>query len=182
MIIQQIDKFLRERNKDIRNTKVFHVSSIHKKPKELYYEYLNINKPGYDTRIMRVFDNGKDVHKRIQGYLRGIITNVEKKVQNKEYGIEGHIDGICKGKIIEIKSINKKQFYNLTEPLLDHLIQINMYMFCTKIKRGIILYECKDNQELEEFQVKKNEKIIEEILKKIKYVQEHIKMKQAPIM
>jgi len=182
MIIQQIDKHLRRRKKDIRKTHIFHVSSIHKRSKELYYEYLNIKKCEYGTRIMRIFDNGKDVHKRIQGYLGKNITDIEKKVQNKEYGIEGHIDGICKGKIIEIKSINKKQFYDLTEPLIDHLIQINMYMFCTKIKEGIILYECKDNQELKEFQVKKDKKIIREMLRKIKYVQGCIKRKQTPIM
>jgi hypothetical protein len=78
------------------------------------------------------------------------------------------IDGL-KG-ILEIKSMNSNQFYSCFDPKPEHLIQINVYMFCTGIPRGVLLYECKDDQELREFYVKQDHSILSPILEKILYV------------
>jgi hypothetical protein len=53
-------------------------------------------------------------------------------------------------------------------------------MFCLGIPRGCLLYECKDNQELKEFFIKQNEKILDPILEKIKYVQRCIEDGKEP--
>ena len=129
---------------------------------------------------MRVFDTGHDTHERLQRYLEqsGVLLQAEVPIENADYEIKGHTDGIIeingiKG-ILEIKSINSSGFYSLYSPKEDHLIQINVYMFCTGIERAVLLYECKDNQELKEFYVKLDADILNPILNKIRTVQQMI--------
>jgi hypothetical protein len=52
-------------------------------------------------------------------------------------------------------------------------------MFCSGIPRGVLLYECKDNQELKEFYVKQDPDILNPVLEKIRRVQRRICEKQA---
>jgi len=188
MLIKMIDDYLHNRPKDERAIHCFHPSSLHKSAKELYHHYLNgDNNQKFESRILRIFDNGHAVHDRVQGYLSdiGILIQTEVPVENKEYEIKGHTDGIIemngiKG-ILEIKSMNTRQYYSSHEPKPEHLIQVNVYMFCIGIPRACLLYECKDNQELKEFFVKQEQDILNPILEKIKYVQECIKDNREPI-
>ena len=80
-------------------------------------------------------------------------------MENEEYEIRGHTDGI-----IEINGRGRlgdqvhecSQHSSAYEPKPDHLIQLNVYMFCAEIPRACLLYECKDNQKLKEFFVKQD--------------------------
>ena len=155
MIKQTIDNYLQNRPRDDRPIRCFHPSSLHKAAKELYHHYLHGDSSGeFESRVLRIFDNGHAVHERLQGYLKesGTLKQVETPIENIEYEIQGHADGIIEvgGKegVLEIKSINSNQFYALHEPKPEHLIQLNVYMFALDIPRGCLLYECKDNQEL----------------------------------
>ena len=122
----------------------------------------------------------------MQGYLKeiGILVQSEVPVENREYEIMGHTDGIIKVNgfegVLEIKSMNSKQFYSCFEPKPDHLIQINVYMFCLGVPRGCLLYECKDDQELKEFYVKQDPSILNPILEKIQLVQQRLKEGKEP--
>ena len=187
MIISAIDQYLKNRPKDKRAIRCFHPSSLHKSPKELYHHYLyGDNNQQFEPRVLRIFDNGHAVHDRLQGYISeiGILKKSEVPIRNDEYEIKGHTDGIIKiGEvegILEIKSMNVNTFYSLYSPKEDHLIQVNVYMFCTGISRGCLLYECKDNQELKEFFVKQEANILDPILEKIKYVQICIRQGKEP--
>ncbi len=137
---------------------------------------------------MRVFDNGHDVHERLQKYLEktGVLLQAEVPIENTDYQIKGHTDGIINIKgikgILEIKSINSSGFYSLYAPKEDHLIQVNIYMFCTGIERAVLLYECKDNQELKEFYVKQDMDILQPILAKIRDVQQMIQTKESGVI
>jgi hypothetical protein len=187
MLIKAIDKYLQAKPRDEREKNCFHPSSLHKSTKELYWHYLEgDNNQQFDSRILRIFDNGHYVHHRLQGYLSdiGILIQTEVPVENKEYEIKGHTDGIIqingvKG-ILEIKSMNANQFYSHYEPKSEHLIQVNVYMFCTGIPRACLLYECKDNQELKEFYIGQDEKILNPVLKKIRVVQGCIRENKEP--
>ena len=178
MLIKTINEYLSKRPKTDRPKFCFHPSSLHKSPRELYYLYLDGDSDQeFEPRILRVFDNGHTVHGRLQEYLHraGLLIQGEVPVENEEYEIRGHMDGIIeingvKG-VLEIKSMNSNQFCSCFEPRPDHLIQINVYMFCTGIPRGALLYECKDNQELREFYVKQDHSILNPILEKIRFVQ-----------
>lgn len=187
MLVKLIDEYLQHRPKDERLIQCFHPSSLHKSPRELYYHYLEgDNNQEFDSRILRIFDNGHSVHARIQGYLKdiGLLKQTEVPVENSEYEIRGHTDGILEidsvEGILEIKSMNTNQFYSAFEPKPEHLIQINIYMFCLNIPRGCFLYECKDSQELKEFYLKQDPSILEPILKKIRHVQGCLKEGNEP--
>jgi hypothetical protein len=182
MVINVIDSYLRKRPKDYRAKNCFHPSSLHKSARELYHHYLHgDNQVDFEPRIMRIFDNGHGVHSRLQHYLceAGLLQQTEVPIANKEYEIQGHTDGIINihgvTGILEIKSMNSNQFYSLYEPKFEHLIQVNIYMFCTVISRACLLYECKDNQNLKEFYIKQDPLILEPVLSKIKYVQSCIR-------
>ena len=61
MLFQLIDDYLQRRPKDERPKHCFHPSSLHKSPRELYCHYLEgDNNQEFDSRIYRIFDNGKD--------------------------------------------------------------------------------------------------------------------------
>jgi len=186
MIIKKIDEYLQARSREERAIRCFHPSSLHKSPKELYWHYLQGDASKFDSRTLRIFDNGHSVHERLQRYLKeaGILLEDEVPVANEEYEIRGHTDGIIEFNgttgILEIKSMNANTFYSAYEPKTDHLIQLNVYMFCLKIPRGSLLYECKDNQELKEFYIKQDSRILNPILQKIKYVQRSLQEGEEP--
>ena len=187
MIINTIDEYLKSRPKDKRARNCFHPSSLHKSAKELYHHYLEgDNNQDFPPRILRIFENGDAVHDRLQTYLEkaGVLLQAEVPIENEEYEIIGHTDGILeisgvKG-ILEIKSMNANTFYSTYEPKPEHIIQINIYMFATGIKRGCLLYECKDDQALKEFYVMQDKSILDPILDKIRYVQECLKQGKEP--
>jgi hypothetical protein len=187
MIIETIDSYLKTRPKDKRTKNCFHPSSLHKSAKKLYHLYLEgDNNQEFEPRIKRIFDNGHGVHERLQTYLEnpGILLQAEVQVESKEYEITGHTDGILeingvKG-ILEIKSMNANTFYSTYDPKPEHLIQVNIYMFCTGIERACLLYECKDDQALKEFYVKQDEAILDPTLDKIRYVQKCLRKGKVP--
>nr|BDD45667.1 hypothetical protein 15 [Desulfobacterales bacterium] len=187
MLIAAIDEYLQGRPRDDRATRCFHPSSLHKSEKELYRHYLQGDgNRKFDSRVLRIFDNGHAVHTRLQGYLGqvGLLTQAEVPVKNTEYEILGHTDGIIEADgvrgILEIKSINSMQFHGLHEPKLEHLIQSNIYMFCSNIPRACILYECKDNQALKEFYVQQDHQVLDPILTKIRHVQQCLRSGREP--
>lgn len=182
MIIEAIDKYLQERPKKYRPIRCFHPSSLHKAESYLFKHYLEGDGgKEFDSRIIRIFDNGHATHDRLQGYLKeiGILLEAEVPLVDEDYEIQGHCDGIVeingmKG-VLEIKSINLNGFYALHEPKAEHILQLNIYMHCLNIPRGVLLYENKNNQELKEFFVKQDTGIVNEVLNKIRNVQNRIR-------
>lgn len=187
MLIQAIDNLLQTRPKPERPKRCFHPSSLHKSPRELYYHYLEGDAhQEFESRILRIFDNGHAVHSRLQGYLQeiGVLRATEVPVEHEKYEIRGHADGIIEicgvDGVLEIKSMNSNQFYGSYEPKVEHLVQANVYMFCLGIPRCCLLYECKDTQELKEFYIKQDQSILGKILAKISYVQKCIRTGEEP--
>jgi hypothetical protein len=82
--------------------------------------------------------------------------------------------------LLEIKSMNARNFYSAYEPKPDHLIQVNVYMFCSGVPRACLLYECKDDQNLKEFFVKQDPAVLNPVLEKIRYVQECLRKGVEP--
>lgn len=188
MLIEAIDQYLATRPKDRRRLKCFHPSTLHKNAEYLYHAYLNgDNNQDFEPRLLRIFDNGHGVHDRLQKYLKdiGMLIGAEVPVENEEYEICGSADGILqlgsREGVLEIKSINSNGFYSTHEPKPEHLIQVNVYMFCLDIPRGCILYENKDNQELKEFYVMLDNGILDPVLQKIQLVQSWIREGTKPV-
>jgi hypothetical protein len=188
VIIQTINEYLAKRPKDDLGTRCFHPSTLHKPAEYLFKAYLEgDNGRDFEPRLLRVFDNGHSMHRRIQRYLReaGVLLETEVLIENREFEIRGHADGIVeiggvKG-ILEIKSINSQGFYGLFEPKAEHLLKVNVYMFCTGLPRGVLLYENKNDQELKEFFVKQDQAVLDPVLAKIRTVQEWIKQGKVEV-
>ena len=85
-----------------------------------------------DARVLRIFDNGDDVHVRLGGYLKmapEIDFREEIDVPRDELEVHGRCDGICtvdaRATVVEFKSINKKV---MTEPKEEHVGQLMWYL------------------------------------------------------
>src|SRR5690606_34838296 len=91
----------------------------------------------------------------------GYLTAVEVPVRLDEYNVRGTMDGTCSdGLGAEFKSINSFHYRTVRQfgPLEEHLLQVDAYMMASDIKAFRILYENKDNQDLKEVTVERNEK------------------------
>lgn len=112
-----------------------------------YYQRQGIQRDVVEPRLRRIFDNGTEVHNRLQRYFHkmGLLLMDEVPLINDEYEIQGHTDGIitltgnpsvCE--ILEIKSINTHQFSKLKEPKLEHRAQAQVYIFCSEHHRKLL--------------------------------------------
>lgn len=91
---------------------------------------------------------------------------------NGETLYEGPRDAVI---IIELKSIGDNGFNRLTrEPKLEHVKQLQLYLHLTGLKRGVLLYENKNTQELKEFKVDYDPVIAEEVIHKVKTIHAHM--------
>ena len=106
-----------------------------------------------DPRTRRIFDNGHHLHLRIQDYLTdmGLLLVPEIPVHDIEHKIQGHTDGILKlnGEyaVLEIKSINSKQFTELKDAKDEHKRQGLVYLYCLEKHRRYLKDKYSTNTE-----------------------------------
>jgi hypothetical protein len=98
-----------------------------------------------DPRTRRIFDNGTKTHERLQEYLlkMGLLLMDEIPVLSEEYDIQGHTDGLLKLSIrekavLEIKSINSRQFGELKDCKEEHRKQGLSYVYCIEEHRKFL--------------------------------------------
>lgn len=251
-LVKQLDQFLLKNNKhsddqdrkNVTNSPSSALGCI----RANYYQRQGIEKDPIEPRVRRIFDNGHEVHKRLQKYLMdmGVLLMDEVPLHNAEYEIQGHTDGIMTLKknpkiveILEIKSINAHQFSALKEPKPEHRAQAQVYIFCAEehrkylkakypthsdfkkstlirkkkyrklylhlkdgakytkeekikhkvsqhmqmdeilynvvkpIEKAVVLYECKNTQELKEFAIEVDQDVMNEVLEKYAEANKH---------
>lgn len=95
-----------------------------------------------DARTRRIFDNGTGVHERLQNYMKnmGLLLQDEVPIINYTYNIQGHTDGILKLSpvelgVLEIKSINSRNFSELKSEKPEHKKQGLVYLYCLEQRR-----------------------------------------------
>jgi CRISPR/Cas system-associated exonuclease Cas4 (RecB family) len=78
--------------------------------------------------------------------------------------------------IVELKSINNKNYEKLpkTLPKMEHRMQLQLYMYLTGIRQGVVYYENKDTQEQKYFYVEYNPNMVEEIITDIRTIIRHL--------
>ena len=117
---------------------------------------------------MRIFEHGTHTHFRIMGVLYSLclVTASEISIPENEM-IHGRADAIVsiKGEpyIVEIKSVNSAKFRK-EEADSDHIKQLQLYLYFFKVKKGILLYENKDTQELNEYIIDYDEKLVKDVI------------------
>jgi len=170
MIKEKIDEFYLSKQKS-RDKTHFYITDAGKCPRAVYFQFKNAPKKQMDARILRVFDHGDYTHLRIISTLfsLGLVKATEIEIPNNEI-IHGRADAILniekEPHVAEIKSINSVSFNRLECPEQDHYKQIQLYLHFFNIKKGILIYENKNSQELKEFIVNYDEKLAKELLEK----------------
>lgn len=127
----------------------------------------------------------KDEELRISGRSDAIVWNWLKKepVENDAIVELKTLDGnvVYNGPqsdvlIVELKSINNKGWEKLpkTLPKMEHRMQLQLYMYLTGIRQGVVYYENKDTQEQKYFVVEYNPDMVAKIVADIKEIISHL--------
>ncbi|UNY39856.1 CRISPR-associated exonuclease, Cas4 family [Bacillus phage vB_BauM_KLEB27-3] len=75
--------------------------------------------------------------------------------------------------IVEFKSSSHKSYENYipkTKPDKKHEMQLQLYFYLTGIRYGLVYYENKNDQDQKYFHVSYNQKIVDEIIKDIRFI------------
>ena len=161
MLKELIDQFYLDNQKNKDQTK-FYITDAGKCPRAIFFKFKNVPREPMDARIMRIFERGENIHRSIFNILYrlrlGVVTEIP--IPSQEI-ISGRADAIlCVGSenyVLDIKSINSMIFRKMTEPKIDNVYQIQLYLHFFNIKKGILLYIDKDQQEMKEFYVEYDE-------------------------
>lgn len=171
-----------------RDMTVFHPSSVGYCARKVAADMIGtFPKEQIEERILRVFQNGHSSHERIQNWFdeMGILVEEEKRLTDDELNIKGNCDGVLElGDeglfVLEIKTISAKGYRYLKEPKPKHYAQIQLYMHLAEIHKGILFYECKDDQRIKEFKVEYDEDFVQELIEKIKWINECVANQELP--
>jgi len=168
-LIPLIDTLLESREESQNDKRdYFHISEVDKCPRAISYKMKGMPGEKFKADMYRKLDNGDYVHKRIMSILvsLGIVVASEIRIPESNT-FHGRADAIVtidnELYVLEIKSMNSYGFKNLEQPDPAHLKQIRLYMHYFNINKGIILIENKDSQELKEFIVTRDDRILNEI-------------------
>ena len=183
MLKELIDEFYQSK-KDSKEKTAFYATDAGKCPRAIYFALKKYPKKDYDAKILRIFEHGNHTHMRIVGVLfsLGLINAVEVDLPEKDL-IHGRADVIIsiKGEpyVVEIKSVNSFKFKK-GEPDSDHIKQLQLYLHFFKIKKGILLYENKDNQDLMEYVIEYDEKLALKLIDSFSHLKEKVENNTVP--
>lgn len=184
MLKELINQFYTDHFKE-RDKNNFYITDAGKCPRQIYFKFKKYPRQEPEPRILRIFDHGDYTHMRIMSTLfgLGIVRAVEIKIPPQEI-ISGRSDAIIsidgKPYVVEIKSISQYKFQKLAAPEQDHMKQIQLYLHYFKITDGIVIYEDKNTQELKEFLVKYDSRLVQDVLEEFEALKEQIKKDAIP--
>jgi hypothetical protein len=132
-----------------------------------YYQRQGIEREPIEPRVRRIFDNGHGVHERLQKYLTdmGVLYMDEVPLVHEKDEIQGHTDGIMSMKkvkteieILEIKSINGRQFPKLSEPKPEHRAQAQVYIYVAEEHRKMLKESYPTHKEFKQSELSRRKK------------------------
>lgn len=149
-IVSRLEEYqLSKQDKD--NDRAFNVnapSAIGGCLRARYFGRKGLSRDRINARTQRIFDNGTHVHLRLQEDLKnaGILLMDEVPVFNSYYQIQGHTDGILQLDgdelaVLEIKSINSRDFEVLKKEHDSHRSQGLCYLYCLEEHRNSLRKE-----------------------------------------
>jgi hypothetical protein len=144
------------------HTPMYHPSALGVCARKMWYGAVRaprdrVNDGGEILRSELIFETGTYVHVMFQNLCEkaGVLVRREIQIVRPDLQIIGHADGeleINKERyLLEIKTINARQFALLNEPHHAHKRQMTAYMKALGIKKAIIVYYNKDRHDLIEF-------------------------------
>lgn len=184
MLKELIDQFYIENQKNRDQTK-FYITDAGKCARAVFFKFKNAPREPMDARIMRIFERGENIHRSIFNILyrlrMGVVTEIP--IPSQEI-ISGRADAIlCVGSenyVLDIKSINSMIFRKMTEPKEENIYQVQLYLHFFNIKKGILLYIDKDQQEMKEFFVEYDEALCKSLLDKFYVLKDQVEKNILP--
>jgi len=184
MLKELIDKFYIDNQKNSEQTK-FYITDAGKCSRSVFFKLKNAPREPMDARLMRIFERGENIHRSIFNILYrlrlGVVTEIP--IPSQEI-ISGRADAIlCIGNenyVLDIKSINSMIFRKMLEPKEENIYQIQLYLHYFNIKKGILLYIDKDQQEMKEFFVDYDEALCKGLLDKFYVLKDQVEKNIVP--
>jgi len=184
MLKELIDKFYEENQRNKEQTR-FYVTDAGKCPRAVFFRFKNVPREPVEARIMRIFENGEHIHRNIFNILYRLRIGVttEIPIPSQEI-ISGRADAILcinnENYVLDIKSMNSMIFRKLVEPKEENVYQIQLYLHYFNIKKGILLYIDKDQQEIKEFFVEYDENLCKDLLDKFYALKADVEANKIP--
>ncbi len=184
MLEELIDEFYLEQQKNSSRLH-FYITDAGKCPRAVFFKFKNAPEKKMDARILRIFEQGEFFHRNIFNVLYRLKIGVttEVKIPTQEI-ISGRADAIIcinnQNYVLDIKSMNSMIFRNLKESKLEHIYQIQLYLHFFNIKKGILLYIDKDQQNIKEFVVDYDAKLCKNLMDDFGLLKEKIEMDLVP--
>ena len=184
MLKELIDQFYLDNQKNREQIK-FYITDAGKCPRAVFFKFKNAPREPIDARIMRIFEHGENIHRSIFNILYrlrlGVVTEIP--IPSQEI-ISGRADAIlCIGNenyVLDIKSMNSMIFRKLLAPKEENVYQIQLYLHFFNIKKGILLYIDKDQQEMKEFFVDYDEALCKMLLDKFYTLKDQVEKGLLP--
>jgi hypothetical protein len=156
-----------------------------------------------DMRSALIFEDGDWRHHKWQaifadmeavlGRHRFRLLSIEERVAFPELYIAGSLDALIWLRphrekpgfkiLVDFKGINKRGFDYLLQtgqPKYDHVRQINSYMRAKKVRRGMLLYDCKDNQDLRIFPMRYDDEAWHDVETWVHSVLSYVRRRRVP--
>ncbi len=155
MLTERIDQFYLDQQKH-REQNHFYITDVGKCPRAVFFKFKNVPREKMDARILRIFERGESMHMNIINTLirMGLVVAAEINIPSQEI-ISGRADAIISldGElyVLDIKSINSMIFRTLEESKPENFQQVQLYLHFFNIKKGVLLYVDKDQQNMKEF-------------------------------
>lgn len=168
MLKELIDKFYLDQQKDREQTH-FYITDAGKCGRTIFFKFKNAPREKMDARILRIYERGEHLHRNIFNILYRLKIGVttEVSIPAKEI-VSGRADAIIcinnENYVLDIKSINSMVFKNLTQPKEENIYQLQLYLHYFKIKKGILFYIDKDQQNIKEFVINYDQNLAKALL------------------
>ena len=194
MIKKEIDDhYANWERKDFKRDEKFHVSESNKCARALYFEFKGYPREEIGKSSFRKFAVGNVIHRNIMRELLSLssdnlhVVSSEITIPNNPL-IAGRADIIVslgnELHVVDIKSINDYAFKLLKEgsrePDEGYVKQLNLYMHFFGIKKGFLLFDNKNTQELLEVPVPYNQELALQCIERFKRIKEMIEKNIMP--
>ncbi len=184
MLKELIDQFYLENQKNKEQTR-FYITDAGKCPRAVFFRFKNAPRQAMEPRIMRIFEHGENIHRSIFNVLYRLRLGVTTEIPIPQQEIiSGRADAILcvnnENYVLDIKSINSMIFRNMAQAKEENIYQIQLYMHFFNIKKGILLYIDKDQQDMKEFFVDYDENLCKGLIDKFNNLKTQVETNTVP--
>jgi hypothetical protein len=197
LLVPYIERYLHE----VPHTGVYEVHDTYKEPDDFFHPSGDCMKckrllffeksPRFEAEwqpsveLRRTFKVGHAVHSMIQAWVADMGTRpgypkskygAEVKAEDESLGIRGSVDDILEFPdgdevLVEYKTMNGQQFDTLKSPKAEHKLQVQVYLHCRDLPKGIVVYISKSHPHaMKEFVVERGD--ISHVLERWRRVRE----------